>query len=479
VIYLRYLTAELRRRKGRTILTSLGLAVGVGLVATVVALSNGLDDAQAKVFAPLTGLGTDMSVSRPVRFSGSGGAQSFGGAGLSLEEQQQLQAENAPAFLEMNSLRLTAGERFARDFLMTTDRLSFPEREARAVASVPGVEAIAPALTLNFFRFSGTVPEPGASLDSVDVNQSTISGIDTPAPELALVTPTQITRGRYFEAGANAPREAVVTRDYANRRRLSVGDTLKIRDLTFTIIGIATPPLGSETSDIVVRLGVLQQLAKLQGRVNVLRARTASAEQLGRVADRIEQNFPGYQVATSRDLAGRVSGSLKDAKSLSGKLGTALAIVALAASILIASLLTLSSVSKRTRELGTLKAIGWRKRLVVRQVVGESLAQGMLGGLLGALLAVAGAGLISALGITVQASVAQTAEQIPVAAPVEIFGQGRVAAGSSSIVLSAPIELPMLALAIALALLAGLLAGALGATRAARLRPAEALRTLE
>jgi putative ABC transport system permease protein len=270
-----------------------------------------------------------------------------------------------------------------------------------------------------------------------------------------------------------------VTRDYANRRRLSVGDTLKIRDLTFTIIGIATPPLGSETSDIVVRLGVLQQLAKLQGRVNVLRARTASAEQLGRVADRIEQNFPGYQVATSRDLAGRVSGSLKDAKSLSGKLGTALAIVALAASILIASLLTLSSVSKRTRELGTLKAIGWRKRLVVRQVVGESLAQGMLGGLLGALLAIAGAGLISALGITVQASVAQTAERIPVAAPVEIFGQGRVAAGSSSIVLSAPIEFPMLALAIALALLAGLLAGALGATRAARLRPAEALRTLE
>ncbi|MGH3005829.1 MAG: hypothetical protein ACRDOS_08030 [Gaiellaceae bacterium] len=41
MFYLRYMAAELRRRCGRTILTSLELAVGVGMVATVVALSNG------------------------------------------------------------------------------------------------------------------------------------------------------------------------------------------------------------------------------------------------------------------------------------------------------------------------------------------------------------------------------------------------------------------------------------------------------
>ena len=38
MFYLRYLSAEQRRRKGRTILTALGLAVGVGMVAIVVAL---------------------------------------------------------------------------------------------------------------------------------------------------------------------------------------------------------------------------------------------------------------------------------------------------------------------------------------------------------------------------------------------------------------------------------------------------------
>jgi ABC-type lipoprotein release transport system permease subunit len=46
VFYLRYLGSELRRRRGRTIFTALGLGVGVGLVVAVSALSSGLDDAQ-------------------------------------------------------------------------------------------------------------------------------------------------------------------------------------------------------------------------------------------------------------------------------------------------------------------------------------------------------------------------------------------------------------------------------------------------
>ena len=68
-----------------------------------------------------------------------------------------------------------------------------------------------------------------------------------------------------------------------------------------------------------------------------------------------------------------MTGSLADAKDLAGKLGGALTAVGLLAAFLIAGLLTLSSVTKRTRELGTLKALGWPQRLVVRQVTGEAL----------------------------------------------------------------------------------------------------------
>lgn len=58
MFYARCLRAELLRRKGRTILTLLGLALGVGLVITISSLSNGLDDAQKTTLDPLAGIGT-------------------------------------------------------------------------------------------------------------------------------------------------------------------------------------------------------------------------------------------------------------------------------------------------------------------------------------------------------------------------------------------------------------------------------------
>src|SRR5881409_2159080 len=69
---LRYVASELRRRAGRTILTALGLAAGVGLVIGIIGVSQGLNDAQAKVLAPLSSVGTDILVTRVV------GAQSTG-----------------------------------------------------------------------------------------------------------------------------------------------------------------------------------------------------------------------------------------------------------------------------------------------------------------------------------------------------------------------------------------------------------------
>src|SRR2546430_15852079 len=87
MFYVSYMFSELRRRKGRTVLTALGLALGIGVVVTVGALSTGLDRAQAKVLAPLTGVGTDLSVTRPIKFGNNGPA------GLSASERQQRSEE--------------------------------------------------------------------------------------------------------------------------------------------------------------------------------------------------------------------------------------------------------------------------------------------------------------------------------------------------------------------------------------------------
>src|SRR5207247_1721091 len=145
-------------------------------------------------------------------------------------------------------------------------------------------------------------------------------------------------------------------------------------------------PLGGQASDIYIKLSQLQALSGRTGRVNTVYVRAKSSQQVSALARHIRQAFAGSSVTTAKDLADRVSGSLVDAKNLTNKLGTALEIVGLLAAFLIASLLTLASVTKRIRELGTLKALGWRQSLVVRQVTGESLIQGLIGGIAGVAL---------------------------------------------------------------------------------------------
>jgi ABC-type antimicrobial peptide transport system permease subunit len=487
VFYITYLVAELRRRLGRTILTALGLGIGVGLVVTVTALSNGLNEAQAKVLEPLTGVGTDMSVSRTIEVSAPGSGQGNGPFGqLSEKEREQLRKENGGGRFGLQNLG-NPGTKFSRDTFVSTAQLSMPASDVSTIANIEGVQATAGGLTLNSLHIEGTVPEQtqqpgqfgppqaGGSPRNIDASSISVSGVDQTVKELGAVTPGEITSGRYFGAGAAA--QAILNESYASRQGLATGDTVKLAGKSFTVIGVGKTPLGGQSSDIYIKLAQLQKLSGREGRVNTIYVRAESASDVSAVSAKIEQNVSGASVTTASDLAERVSGSLVDAKNLAGKLGSALSIVALLSAFLIATLLTLSSVSKRIRELGTLKALGWSQWLVVRQVTGESLFQGLLGGAVGVLLGLAGAAAIAALAPSLKATVA-TANQDLGFLPGP-FGQGAVEGTTTNVALGAPVSLTLIVAAVALAVLGGLLAGAVGSLRAAQLRPADALRHID
>jgi len=480
-----YMFSELRRRKGRTFLTALGLAVGVGLVVTVNALSTGLDRAQAKVLKPLTGVGTDMTVSRPITISSGARSGPGGLANLSPKERAQLEKENGATRFGLRNLG-KPGSHFSSDQFVATAQLSFAASEVTTIGNLAGVSSAAGGLTLSAVHVEGTVPKQtqtqgtfGGPLQqaqgpkAVNFNSLTVSGVDQHDPELGAITSGQVTKGRYFSASSSS-REAILDVSYANRKNVKVGDTITLGKKTFTVIGLAKTPLGGQASDIYIKLSQLQAMSGRTGRVNTVYVRAKSSQQVGALARHIRQTFTGSSVTTAKDLADRVSGSLVDAKNLTNKLGTALEIVGLLAAFLIASLLTLASVTKRIRELGTLKALGWRQWRVVRQVTGESLLQGLLGGALGAAVGVAGAALVTAFAPSLEATVAQAAPQA-----FGPFGQGAVNAGSTAVKLDAPVSLGLIALAVALALVGGLVSVAVGGLRAARLRPADALRHID
>jgi len=486
LFYLRYLGAELRRRKGRTILTATCLALGVGLVVAVTALSAGLDDAQSEVLEPLTGVGTEMSVTRPMQFDDNGSPPpDQGGGPIGLDDLGE------------------AGEKFDTYRYMSMNT-SFPAAKQKQVAAVEGVRSTAAGLTVNVAHISGKVPEEsgetdqtaqapaggtpaisaGGPPDSIDFETTTVSGVDTANPDLGLLTQSRVSDGSYID-GADT---AVVSSSYATGNDLAVGDEVGVGERSFEIVGISEGAVDGQSSDIYVELGALQKLAGMEGRVNTVQVEAASAGQVDAVSERIESAFSGSTVTTASDVADQVSGSLVDAKNLSGKLGTALAVVALLGAFGITTLVTLSSIDKRTRELGTLKAIGWRQWLVVRQVAGESVAQGLIGGLLGVLIGLAAAAAIGAAGISLDASVGGAEAGIP-ASPGGAGGPPAMGAGGppgadpvsaavSTVALGAPVSPGMALAAIGLAVLGGLIAGTIGGMRTARLRPAEALRSL-
>ena len=498
MFYMKYLFAELHRRWGRTFLTAAGLGIGVALVVATTAFSAGLRDAQEEVLAPLTGVGTDMTVTRPLTIDQG----DSGFAGLSEEEREQLQEENGGGRIAFDDLG-EPGERFENDSLVSGSQISFSNDVIAEVGGLSGVKEVSGALTLTNMHTSGTVPDiefgqggglgqppegqddPGELQGNIEIEQFTVTGVDLSQPSLASVSASQVTEGDFLDESEG--RSALLSTSYAEDQDLGIGDTIDVGGRSFNIVGLVKQPLGGTASDVYVNLSILQKISDREGRINTLSVRATSADEVGAVAEAIPQVFDGAEVTTAEDLADQVQGSLVDASNLVDRLGFVLRIVGLAAAFLIASFLTLSSVAKRVRELGTLKAIGWSQSKVVRQVTAESVTQGLLGGAVGAAVAAIGIAAFNALGITLQATVA--AEQATgVGGPggaggfglPGAFGQGAAStvSGSTEVVLQAPFDLNVVLAAVALALLGGLVAGVAGCLRAARLRPAQALQTV-
>ncbi|MGZ6996396.1 MAG: ABC transporter permease, partial [Acidimicrobiia bacterium] len=195
------------------------------------------------------------------------------------------------------------------------------------------------------------------------------------------------------------------------------------------------------------------------------------------VAARIKKQLPGAEVVTTKGLADQVSGSLSDAHELSGRLGTALAIIVLAAAFVIAALLTLASISKRVREIGTLRAIGWSKNRVVGQLLTETIGIGLLGGILGIAVGAIVVGLINAL----SPSLSTTSVNVPginSSSFAGVFGQSTTVARNTDVTLTAALHPSTLLLGVLFALVGGVVAGLIGGWRAARLSPVVALRDI-
>jgi ABC-type antimicrobial peptide transport system permease subunit len=303
----------------------------------------------------------------------------------------------------------------------------------------------------------------------------TAAGIDPKHPTTGLVTTEQLTKGKWLST--TAADEVLVNEAYAGKHNLAVGSTIPINGTDYKVVGLVNPTLTGSTADVYFPLATLQKLAGKDQRVTQVLVKADSASAVPAVVASIKKLLPGAEVVTAASLADQVSGSLSDAHDLASRFGGVLAVIVLLAAFAIAALLTLGSIAKRVREIGTLRAIGWSKGRVVRQLVGETVGIGVIGGIAG--IAV---GVLVSLGVSATATkLTATGGSVPgvtSSAAASLFNQTQAAAVSHTVSLHAPLHPSTLLLGVVFALIGGLLAGIVGGWRAARLAPAVALRDL-
>ena len=500
-----YLRRELRRRMRQVIFISLGLAVGIGLVITVTAASAGVAEAQGAVLHSLYGVGTDITVTKAPA-GGSGGPFGFRVRGRTGTGTGARPTRPAP------------GTKFSRSVLLNRALGPISSTSVTSISGLHGVAAAGGALALTDLSISGTVPNVtagggggfgggggtggggggGGFASSFSTNTFTVNGTQLTAGEVGPLSSSKITSGRTFTSADASSNVAVVNSSYAKQNKLTTSSKISVGGTSFKVIGIVKQPQGGSPANVYIPLGRAQALAGMKNQVNTIYVAASSSTMISTVSKEITHVTPKATVTTSSDLANEVSGSLASASSLARNLGKWLAIAVLAAAFLLASLLTISAVSRRVREFGTLKALGWRSRRIVGQVLGESVTIGIIGGLGGIVLGFAGVALVSRLappltattGLTTGSATPGGARAFAGGAPPGGgggFGGGgggggggfrRLAADATSAVtvhLNAQVTLAAVALAVALALAGGLIAGGFGGWRAARLRPADAL----
>ena len=534
-MFLTYLRRELLNRRRQTVIVSLGLAIGIALVTTVSAISTGVKDSQDQVLHSLYGVGTDISVTQqaapgdgPPRFAFGNGDARQSGSGVRTLSRSNLRTERGAT--------------------------TFDDATVAKVEAVSGVGAVATALKLTNTTFSGTLPDfmqrrfdsaggggddgapfPGGNQNgrnnptvgsivtsttvatpastttfvptggadgkggtAFSITSFSVLGISAAKADVGPMSSVTLTSGRLLTSADTGKYNAVLDSTYATTEKLKVSSKITIGSKDFTVVGLVGPTSGaSETgSNTYIPIDVARTLAGVDSGVTNIYVKATNGDAVKAAAKAIAVVLPSATISTSADLAAAVSGSLSTASDLLSSFGKWLSIIVLIVAFAMAILFTMGGVSRRTREFGTLKALGWKSNKIVRQVMAESVVQGIIGGVIGSALGFAAVAIVNSVAPTLQATSGggfggfgggngggpfgggnSNRGNFPGGA-VNPFRGTRPGQSTFNVVLNSSITPKILVVAIGLAVLGGILAGAAGGMRAARLRPAESLRSV-
>lgn len=313
--FLTFIVRNVLGRPVRTILTVLGVGVGIAAVVMLTGISEGFERSMAAIY---DARGIDLIVVR---------------AGVS-------------------------------------DQLSsnLDEKLGDTIRQISGVRAVAPSL-----------------MDAVSFEEANLASVLSNGwePGGLLLNGLRIIDGRTLEKSDE--KAALLGRVLALNLNKKVGDQVSIAGEPFKVVGVYESDSLFENGGLVVPLPELQRMMGREGMVTGLVVSAKPGVDPKALGKEIEAKVGGVAAIPARDYV-KSNLQLRLAKAMAGAT-TAVAIIL--GSIGLLNTMAMA-VFERTREIGLLRALGWKRRRIITLLMGEAAMIGGLGVLAGWALALLG-----------------------------------------------------------------------------------------
>lgn len=297
------------RRKTRSTLTIIGIAIGIMLVTTLIMIANGLETQFSKVIEE-------------------------GGGDFIVVER------------DASDLMTSRVDFSTRDAIEKMDNISWASGVAITVTKI---------LDKPYFMVFGINPEEPVAQHYDIIEGRALRTSDT----------GKIMVGQMISA----------------QKGFHVGSTVSMKGSTFDVVGIYETGTSFEDAGGVILLSDAQSLFGFGKEVSMLRVKLKDIKNLDTTRVAIESQYPQLLVMKSSE----VTVYEENLQLISGIAALISLIAVLVGSIGVMNTMIMS-VMERTREIGILRAIGWKKSRILTMVLKESLCMSVIGGLVGVLL---------------------------------------------------------------------------------------------
>ncbi len=362
----RLATRGLLANKMRSILTMLGIIIGVGAVIALLSIGQGV---QAAITEQIQDIGSNLVIVFP-------GSLTQGGASFGMGSLASLTLEDAEAIADP--------------------------------ANCPDVAAVA--------------PQRGRSAQIIYRSRNSNATVIATTPQYAFVRKVSLEQGGFFDAqeSASSARVAVLGGRLAGDLfdlESPIGQTIRINRVPFRVIGVLEEQGGGRSGanlDVSIFVPLSTATSRLFGSttargggraVSVINVSAVSEERIDaaveqitellRYRHRIQYQEDDFTVTSQKDILG----VLNQITSILTIFLTAIAAISLLVGGIGIMNIMLVSVTERTREIGIRKAVGAKRRDIMWQFLIEAVVLSVIGGVIGVGFGALAAAIVNSTGL--------------------------------------------------------------------------------